>query len=240
MLLCPKYSYAEIANRVARSEAAVRIYAMLFFPVRDREDLFTLQLVYPRSRQCEFEAGYARKESPEKLAYRIAYSYGMKSAECFLGLSTSTPVINVNELMNINQRNDQLADKAIHRMLNQLHFYLDAGFDNQDLPALKNAIPLLRLVKSQRDRQQKSCSREDLNAARVTVAVSQALAKPSKTIEQILQAAAERSRKASPGQDATPLASRKPNRRANESQPAVNLCGQLGRCQIGNLPSLAS
>jgi DNA-binding CsgD family transcriptional regulator len=169
MLLRPEYTYAEIGKKMGLSEDTVRIYQALFWPVRDRGGFFVTSLVYPRSRQCEFEPGYPQNETTENLAYRAALTSGMEAVERLLGMNNTIMKKTINEM----------ADHLARRILANAESVADMGCLNQDMPGLKNALAVMRMLKPGRRRQQEVVAIEQLNPMSVAAAVSESLGQPA-------------------------------------------------------------
>jgi hypothetical protein len=175
MLLRHELSYTIIAQQLGVSADSVRIYQALFWPVRDRSEVFTIALVYPESRQCELAPDYAKRETVEHLAYRAAFHHGMEGVDHLLGVDDSQ----CNKDMN------KLAETLERQILGNGLFLADCGFLNQDLPGLKNAISVLRMTKSKPGRQQQQPVPVSYgNGVNAAVAVSQSLARATPAFDQ--------------------------------------------------------
>jgi len=169
MLLRPEYGYGYIGRRAGLSESSVRIYQMLFWPVRDRGEIFILSLVYPRSRQCELEPGYAQNETEENLAYRLALRHGIEAVEYFLGSKDT--------FMKKYDSTNEMSDDLARRFLSNAHYLLDLGFINQDLPGLKHGLAVVRMLNSGRHRRREIPPTRYASGVSAAVAVSQCLGK---------------------------------------------------------------
>ena len=90
LLLLPKIRYRHVSKVLCIPIDVIDLYHELFFNVRDRmkdsqEDSYILNLVYPCSRQEEFQPGYHLNTNWEDIALRITYNVGLPALIQFLG-----------------------------------------------------------------------------------------------------------------------------------------------------------
>lgn len=168
LLLRCEYSFLNIGQRVGLPEGSIRMYHALFWCVRDRGEMFVISLVYPNSRQCEFRPEYAQTESTENLAYRAAVEHGIKAVERLLGMENRLMKKNINEM----------AEEIARLILDEGLFALQLGFQNQDLPALKNALSVVRMLNSGRGCRKTGTTVRNANGVSDAVAVSASLSNP--------------------------------------------------------------
>jgi hypothetical protein len=140
-LICDEFDFARIAERTGLSEATVRIYEALYWNVRGRDRIYVVSLVYPETRQIEWAADYALKETPMNLALRATLHGGIAAAEEFLGLKN--PVEDSGAAVH--------ARAFASRIMSNANFMAKLGFMNQDMPAMEHALRALRTVKSLQD-----------------------------------------------------------------------------------------
>ena len=74
---------------------------------------------------------------------------------------------------------NELADDFMRRILNNAVSLGDWGFLNQDLPGLKNALAVARLVNSGRRQRQDNIPIQEIHGVSAAVAVSQSLGQPT-------------------------------------------------------------
>ena len=92
MLLIPSYTGERIAGEMQMPVASVKIYAELFWNVRDRlhDEPYIGNIIYPETRQITWAQDYHLLEFPERLALRAAYDHGEPGiliAKRFLGMA---------------------------------------------------------------------------------------------------------------------------------------------------------
>lgn len=92
MLLLEKLSLEHIAGELSLSLDTVRIYADLFWNVRDRlrDNVYINSLIYPDSTQVLWVKDYHQNEDPLHISLRAAYHYGMDTVKSFLGIANQT------------------------------------------------------------------------------------------------------------------------------------------------------
>ncbi len=114
MLLLKEYSYERIAKETNLPEAAIRIYAEMFFNVRDRLDdaIYIAQILYPSSTQITWAEEYHLMERPDLLAMRAAHRHGIDVAKRFLGIKVrdTTP----DAAVSAKALEARLMDEALH------------------------------------------------------------------------------------------------------------------------------
>jgi hypothetical protein len=168
LLLRPEYSYDTIGKKMGCSVDSVRLYEKLFWPVRDQDELFIASLVFPQTRRCELEEGYAQNETEENLAYRAALRYGMEAVEVLLGFKKN---------MIMNETTQQMAETLMRDILANAKYLSHLGLLNQDSPGWKKTLAVLRLVNSGRARSQEDLPAWQVGGMSTAAAVSQSLGK---------------------------------------------------------------
>jgi hypothetical protein len=152
LLLRDEFDFVQIAQKAGLSEDAVRMYESLFWSVRGRDRIYVTSLVYPESRQ----------ETPMNLALRATVQEGISAAEELLGLK--------------NPVEDSGASGHAHaiagRILSNANFLTKLGFLNQELPATKSALSVLRAFKLERGQQPDTTSERQVGQMSASMAVA--------------------------------------------------------------------
>lgn len=162
-LLILGYDYPEISHYTGLSEGACRIYATLFWDLRDRHRIDVISLTYPQGRQLEFLPGYARNESLMNLALRAAFQHGLPAVEQLLGPSTAPASADSDVAAQ--------ATALIAQTLKSANLMIEWGFGHQDLEVFSRALHVLRFAKS-------ASAQQELEGARASrERMSQDLAK---------------------------------------------------------------
>ena len=141
-LLIPDMPCEEIARHVSIEPEAIEAYAQLFWNVRDRMDekFYIPSLVYPQGRVAQMTRAIdmANLDSGQFLL-QAAFELGRDALFYWAGFKTET-----GEKLS----NDQAARELRQAILRNANVLAQLGLLNQDLPAIKDAIRLLRNSKS--------------------------------------------------------------------------------------------
>ena len=194
LLVLPEYPYAEIAKKTGLSEGAVRIYQALFWAVRGRDRIFISSLTFPESRQCELRAGYERNEDFGNLCLRAAVRHGIGVVEGLLGATnplrvSGPPLTRFLTNTNMKSKLEQLSESFMAQVLKNANYLGQMGFLNQNLPAFKDALAVVRLLGSRQARQGEDASVRQL-AGVSALAITQSLSRGMPELERRLAALA--------------------------------------------------
>jgi hypothetical protein len=116
--------------------------------------------VFPQGRQCELRVGYDRNENVENLCLRATLRHGIGVVEEFLEATNASggDQQRRNFITNMNTNLDKLSESYMEQVLENAHYLIKLGFINQDLPAWKGALGVVRLIESQKARRQNRTS----------------------------------------------------------------------------------